>query len=222
MLLLIVPLVLIELGLLVFAVWDLLKMDRQVRGGSKGMWAVIIVFVNVIGPILYLLVGRVDGPPEDAAPGPGAMPGWGSPHDPPVAAPAGSTPAVPAPPASTAAGRQLVGVGAGRRARRPGVPATPANDCPAGPSAIRIESLTRRYPGVLALDALTLDVPEGSIFGLLGPNGAGKTTTLRLLAGLGRPTAGRGGRRPDRLRRRSRRPARHSGSWNRIRGPTAG
>ena len=44
--------------------------------------------------------------------------------------------------------------------------------------------------GVLALDALTMTVPEGSVFGLLGPNGAGKTTTLRLLAGLTRATGG--------------------------------
>jgi ABC-2 type transport system ATP-binding protein len=44
---------------------------------------------------------------------------------------------------------------------------------------------------VLALDGLSMRVPEGSVFGLLGPNGAGKTTTLRLLAGLTRPTAGR-------------------------------
>ena len=43
---------------------------------------------------------------------------------------------------------------------------------------------------MLALDALSLAVPTGSVFGLLGPNGAGKTTTLRLLAGLTRPTAG--------------------------------
>jgi ABC-2 type transport system ATP-binding protein len=43
---------------------------------------------------------------------------------------------------------------------------------------------------VLALDALSFEVPAGSIFGLLGPNGAGKTTTLRLLTALGHPTAG--------------------------------
>jgi ABC-2 type transport system ATP-binding protein len=43
---------------------------------------------------------------------------------------------------------------------------------------------------VLALDALTLDVPAGAIFGILGPNGAGKTTLLRLLTGLAHPTAG--------------------------------
>ena len=44
---------------------------------------------------------------------------------------------------------------------------------------------------MLALDALSMVVPVGSVFGLLGPNGAGKTTTLRLLAGLTRATAGR-------------------------------
>ncbi len=63
---------------------DLLRDDRRVRGGSKAVWAFIIVFVNFIGPILYFLVGREDGPVEPQAPGPGAMPGWGSPHDPPI------------------------------------------------------------------------------------------------------------------------------------------
>ena len=82
-LLLVVPLLLLQVGLLLAAVVDLLRMDRHVRGGSKGVWALIIVFVNMIGPILYFLVGRVDGPVEDEASGRGA-PGWGGPHDPPI------------------------------------------------------------------------------------------------------------------------------------------
>jgi ABC-2 type transport system ATP-binding protein len=58
------------------------------------------------------------------------------------------------------------------------------------PAAIEARGLTKRYGDVLALDALDLAVPAGSVFGFLGPNGAGKTTTLRLLTGLGHPTAG--------------------------------
>ena len=85
-LLLIVPLAIVQVGLLVLAIVDLLRDDRAVRGGSKGVWAVIIVFVSMIGPILYFLVGREEGPVEPQAPGPGAMPGWGSPHDPPIVA----------------------------------------------------------------------------------------------------------------------------------------
>ena len=57
-------------------------------------------------------------------------------------------------------------------------------------SAISTAGLTKHYPGVLALNDLTLDVPVGSIYGFLGPNGAGKTTALRLIAGLARPTRG--------------------------------
>jgi ABC-2 type transport system ATP-binding protein len=70
---------------------------------------------------------------------------------------------------------------------------TGASDAPAGGARVQIRDLTKRYggaSGVLALDALELDVPAGSVFGLLGPNGAGKTTTLRLLVGLAHPTRG--------------------------------
>jgi len=56
---------------------------------------------------------------------------------------------------------------------------------------IRMDGLTKRFGGTLALDGLTLAVPAGEIFALLGPNGAGKTTTIKLMCGLLRPTAGR-------------------------------
>jgi ABC-2 type transport system ATP-binding protein len=188
-LLLVVPLLLIQVGLLLAAVVDLLRMDRHVRGGSKGVWALIIVFVNMIGPILYFLVGRVDGPVEDEASGPGA-PGWGSPHDPPIAGavPGAGATTVPVTPAEPVAATQGVPPAAGAT-DAPGFPAPPP--LPDGPPAITVENLTRRYPGVLALDGLSLVIPTGSVFGLLGPNGAGKTTCLRLLAGLGRASAGR-------------------------------
>lgn len=58
-------------------------------------------------------------------------------------------------------------------------------------SAIRSESLTKRYGETVALDQLHLEVEVGEVYGYLGPNGAGKTTTIRLLLGLHRPTAGR-------------------------------
>jgi ABC-2 type transport system ATP-binding protein len=190
-LLLVVPLIVIYFALLIFAVVDLLRDDRRVRGGNKGVWALIIVFINLFGPIIYFLFGRVDGAPEPKAPGPGAMPGWGSPHDPPIVVgpqagqPAPGGPAdVWAPPVAPTA----------RRTEDVALPvvARQASPLPDGPTAIAVEGLRKQYPGgVLALDGLTMVVPAGSVFGLLGPNGAGKTTCLRLLAGLTRPTAGR-------------------------------
>ena len=51
-------------------------------------------------------------------------------------------------------------------------------------SAILAEGLTKSFPGVKAVDALSFDVRAGEIFGLVGPDGAGKTTTLRMLAGI--------------------------------------
>ncbi len=53
------------------------------------------------------------------------------------------------------------------------------------------EGLTRSYRRTLALDHLTLEIPEGEVFGFIGPNGAGKTTTIRMFATLLRPTSGR-------------------------------
>ena len=52
---------------------------------------------------------------------------------------------------------------------------------------IRTAELTKRYEETLALDRLSLQVPEGAVFGLLGPNGAGKTTFLRLVMGFAFP-----------------------------------
>ena len=56
--------------------------------------------------------------------------------------------------------------------------------------AISIRGLTRRFGKTIAVDALDLDVPVGSMFGLVGPNGAGKTTTLSMVTGVLRPDAG--------------------------------
>ncbi len=55
---------------------------------------------------------------------------------------------------------------------------------------LRLEGLTKRYPGVTALDDLSVEVPRGRT-GLVGANGAGKTTTFRLLLGLAHPSEGR-------------------------------
>jgi ABC-2 type transport system ATP-binding protein len=57
-------------------------------------------------------------------------------------------------------------------------------------ATVSINSLTKRFGRVLAVDRLTFDAPPGRITGFLGPNGAGKTTTLRSLVGLVRPTGG--------------------------------
>ncbi len=56
---------------------------------------------------------------------------------------------------------------------------------------LRLEGVTKRFGDFVAVDDLTLRVPQGSFFALLGPSGCGKTTTLRMVAGLEEPTAGR-------------------------------
>jgi ABC-2 type transport system ATP-binding protein len=55
---------------------------------------------------------------------------------------------------------------------------------------VRIERVSRRYGPLVAVDRLTLQVPDGCIFGLLGPNGAGKSTLVNCIAGIIRPSEG--------------------------------
>jgi len=52
------PLIILQVILLVAALYDLTRPDRRVRGDSKVVWALIVIFVSTIGPILYFLVGR--------------------------------------------------------------------------------------------------------------------------------------------------------------------
>ena len=56
---------------------------------------------------------------------------------------------------------------------------------------IKVENLTKRYPGQTAIQDLNFEVGKGEIMGFLGPNGAGKTTTMRILASFLPPTSGR-------------------------------
>lgn len=57
-------------------------------------------------------------------------------------------------------------------------------------AVISTQQLTRRFGKTLAVDALTLEIAEGEVFGFLGHNGAGKTTTVRLINGVLAPTSG--------------------------------
>jgi len=55
---LVIPIIVIQLGLMIAALVDLERDERRVRGGSKLVWAIVIVFVNILGPILYFIAGR--------------------------------------------------------------------------------------------------------------------------------------------------------------------
>ena len=57
-------------------------------------------------------------------------------------------------------------------------------------SSIEIDSLSKKFGNVLAVDDISLKVKEGEIFGFLGPNGAGKSTTMMILTTLLKPTIG--------------------------------
>jgi ABC-2 type transport system ATP-binding protein len=58
------------------------------------------------------------------------------------------------------------------------------------PPAIVVESLTKRFGDVTAVDGISFTMPRGAVWGLLGGNGAGKTTTIGMLLGLLIPTSG--------------------------------
>lgn len=61
---------------------------------------------------------------------------------------------------------------------------------PPVPSPLRIHGLTKRFGTTVAIDGLTMEVPQGACYGLVGPNGSGKSTTMRAVCGLVRPDAG--------------------------------
>ena len=67
-----------------------------------------------------------------------------------------------------------------------------SNSTPKPEAAIRLENLSKTYPGSTqkAVDGLSLEVDQGEVFTLLGPSGCGKTTTLRMVAGLEQPDEG--------------------------------
>jgi len=161
-----------EVALAAFCIVDIVRRPA-VLGGRKWVWALLVVLFTVPGSIIYLAIGREPAPaaePESAA------------DDRTLAATlttaqllyAGADGA-PGPAAATADAAGAAGAG---------------RTCTQRPPAIVIDGLGKRYGRAVALDAVSLTVPEGSVFGFLGPNGAGKTTTLRILAGLAHPTSG--------------------------------
>lgn len=57
-------------------------------------------------------------------------------------------------------------------------------------SVFEVRGLVKRFDGLLAVNALDLDIPSGQITSLIGPNGAGKTTVFNMLSGITRPDEG--------------------------------
>ena len=55
---------------------------------------------------------------------------------------------------------------------------------------LKLQNVSKSFDGFLALDDLTLNVPQGAVYGLVGPNGAGKTTAIRHITGVYRPDSG--------------------------------
>ena len=56
---------------------------------------------------------------------------------------------------------------------------------------LRLEQATIKFGGLVAVNEVTVEVPQGSIFGLIGPNGAGKTTLFNMISGVYTPTSGK-------------------------------
>ena len=57
-------------------------------------------------------------------------------------------------------------------------------------NAIEIRRVTKQFGAVIAVNDLSLEVPEGSIYGFIGPNGSGKTTTIRMIMNIILPDSG--------------------------------
>ena len=55
---------------------------------------------------------------------------------------------------------------------------------------VQVESVSKKYPGVLALNGVSFTVEKGKVLGVLGENGAGKSTLFRIISSISRPTKG--------------------------------
>ncbi len=55
-----VPLIAIQVVLIVIALRDLARPERRVRGGDRRVWVLVIVLGEILGPLLYLAVGRIE------------------------------------------------------------------------------------------------------------------------------------------------------------------
>jgi branched-chain amino acid transport system ATP-binding protein len=62
---------------------------------------------------------------------------------------------------------------------------------PAATAVMTVERVTKEFGGLVAVNDVSLEIPERGIVSLIGPNGAGKTTLFNMLTGLYKPTAGR-------------------------------
>src|ERR1043165_4545458 len=56
---------------------------------------------------------------------------------------------------------------------------------------INIQHVTKRYAAQIALDDISIDIPQQRVYGLLGPNGAGKTSLIRIITQITAPDSGR-------------------------------
>jgi hypothetical protein len=55
-----IPLIVLQVVLLVVGLYDLTRPERRVKGGSKWVWAIVIVFGQILGSLVYFLFGRED------------------------------------------------------------------------------------------------------------------------------------------------------------------
>jgi ABC-2 type transport system ATP-binding protein len=163
LIMLLVVLIAVELALLAWALVDLYRRPAaQVNGGSKIPWLILCLLLQLIGPVLYLAIGREPPAARIRSPGPTVPP--------PLAAPRADAAAV----VETLFARPVGG----------------PDGAASFDTAVELGAVRKTFGDAVALDGLTLSVPAGSIYGFLGPNGAGKTTTLRILAGLAHADAG--------------------------------
>jgi ABC-type branched-subunit amino acid transport system ATPase component len=63
-------------------------------------------------------------------------------------------------------------------------------DASPGTAALRVEGVTKRFGGLVAVDGMSFELSKNEVLGLIGPNGSGKTTMLNMISGALKPTAG--------------------------------